>query len=191
MSSFTDGAGHILFPHRLQPTANRGGLTFTEALIAPTPEAHLAPLPSDQFVCRLCTDHAQVAASMILDPIDGMTCAACHYPHPGFSVGPLPVPPNDNTGPDSNGCGTTLTNVPPACATTCHPSHVLPTGIADTITHRPTLFDDSQDFPDFSPEPVWLETDCPKQYVVRALSRSALRMLWHQRLGRINFCRLS
>ncbi|KAI2492876.1 hypothetical protein MHU86_21655 [Fragilaria crotonensis] len=44
MSSFTEGVGHIHFPNKirrsqdiyiiLQPTANRGGLTFTEALIA-------------------------------------------------------------------------------------------------------------------------------------------------------------
>jgi hypothetical protein len=90
MSSFAEGAGHILFPHRLrraqdiyiilQPTASRGGLTFTEALITPTPEAHTAPLPSDHFVRRLCTEHAQAAASTILDPIDGMTCGACHLP---------------------------------------------------------------------------------------------------------------
>ncbi|KAI2512046.1 hypothetical protein MHU86_2334 [Fragilaria crotonensis] len=54
MSSFTESIGHIHFPNRLrssqdiyiilQPTASRGGLTFTEALIAPSPEAHLAPL---------------------------------------------------------------------------------------------------------------------------------------------------
>jgi hypothetical protein len=31
----------------------------------------------------------------------------------------------------------------------------------------------------------------PKSYVVRSLSRSTLRMLWHQRLGHINFRRLS
>jgi hypothetical protein len=86
MSSFVQSPGHILFPHRLrrsqdiyiilQPTAHRGGLTFTEALIAPTPEAHRAPLPSDQFVRRLCTEHTAVTAGAI----DGMTCGACHSP---------------------------------------------------------------------------------------------------------------
>ena len=90
MSSFTDTVGHIHFPHRLrrsqdiyiilQPTADRGGLTFTEALIAPTPAAHLAPLPSNQFVKRLCTEHAPVTAATILDPVDGMTCDTCHSP---------------------------------------------------------------------------------------------------------------
>jgi hypothetical protein len=109
-------------------------LTFTEALIAPTPEAYLVPLPSDQFVRRLCTDHAQVAASTILDPIDGMTCAACHSPRPRFFVGRLPVPPNNNRGLYSNGCGATLANNPPACAAICHPSHVPPADIADTIS---------------------------------------------------------
>jgi hypothetical protein len=54
MSSFTKGTGHIHFPHRLrrsqdiyiilQPTANRGGLTFTEALIAPTPPSRRTTL---------------------------------------------------------------------------------------------------------------------------------------------------
>ena len=90
MSSFTDSIGHIHFPHCLrrsqdiyiilQPTSLRGGLTFTEALIAPTPAAHLAPLPSNQFVQRLCTEHAPVTTATILDPIDGMTCGACHSP---------------------------------------------------------------------------------------------------------------
>ena len=90
MSSFTDSIGHIHFPHRLrrsqdvyiilQPTSLRGGLTFTEALIAPTPAAHLAPLPSNQCVQRLCTEHAPVTTATILDPIDGVTCGACHLP---------------------------------------------------------------------------------------------------------------
>jgi hypothetical protein len=68
MSSFTEGVGHIHFPHRLrrsqdiyiilQPTASRGGLTFTEALIVPTTTAHLEPLPSDPVVRQLCTERA-------------------------------------------------------------------------------------------------------------------------------------
>jgi hypothetical protein len=89
-SSFTESIGHIHFPHRLrrsqdiyitlQPTASRGGLTLTEALIDPTPAAHLLPLPSDLGIRRLCTNHAPVTAATILDPIDGMTCGACHTP---------------------------------------------------------------------------------------------------------------
>jgi len=95
MSSFAEGAGHILFPHRLrraqdiyiilQPTASRGGLTFTEALITPTPEAHTAPHPSDYFVRRLCTEHAQLS-------IDGMTCGACHSPPFRIFGRPVAVP---------------------------------------------------------------------------------------------------
>jgi hypothetical protein len=90
MSSFTESIGHIHFPHRLrrsqdvyitlQPTASRGGLTFTEALIIPTPAAHLSPLPSNLGIQRLCTDHAPVTAATILDPVDGMTCGVCHSP---------------------------------------------------------------------------------------------------------------
>jgi hypothetical protein len=96
---------------------------------------------------------------MILDPIDGMTCGACHSPpRSGFSVGPLPSPPNDNTGLHSNGCATTKTNVPPACAPACNPSHVPPAGVAsleatrETIANRPFIFDDSVQFPEFSPD---------------------------------------
>ena len=90
MSSLPEHTRHILFAHRLrhlqdiyiilQPTANRGGLTFTEALIAPTPEAHIAPLPSNHFVRRLCTEHSPVTAGTILDPVDGMTCGESHSP---------------------------------------------------------------------------------------------------------------
>ncbi|KAI2497765.1 hypothetical protein MHU86_16707 [Fragilaria crotonensis] len=82
----------------LQPTASRGGLTFTEALIAPTAEAHLAPLPSDQVVRKLCTEHAPVTAATILDPIDGMTCDACHSP-PAPNSNVLPASPDGNARP--------------------------------------------------------------------------------------------
>ncbi|KAI2502040.1 hypothetical protein MHU86_12443 [Fragilaria crotonensis] len=108
MSSFSENIGHIHFPHRLrrsqdihiilQPTASRGGLTFTEALIAPTAEAHLAPLPSDQVVRKLCTEHAPVTAATILDPIDGMTCDACHSP-PAPNSNVLPASPDGNARP--------------------------------------------------------------------------------------------
>ncbi|KAI2511191.1 hypothetical protein MHU86_3156 [Fragilaria crotonensis] len=108
MSSFSENIGHIHFPHRLrrsqdihiilQPTASRGGLTFTEALIALTAEAHLAPLPSDQVVRKLCTEHAPVTAATILDPIDGMTCDACHSP-PAPNSNVLPASPDGNARP--------------------------------------------------------------------------------------------
>jgi hypothetical protein len=54
----------------------------------------------------------------------------------------------------------------------------------DIITERPDILDTDEDLPEFSP-------DYPEAYVVRSLSRSALRMLWHQRLGHIYFRRLS
>ena len=132
MSSFTEGAGHIHFPHRLrrsqdiyiilQPTANRGGLTFTEALIAPTAEAHLAPLPSNQTVRKLCTEHAPVTAATILDPIDGMTCSACHLPpDPDFCQARCPFHPTTTQGLTSMGTGwlpkVTTLRFPPSTAT--------------------------------------------------------------------------
>ncbi|KAI2512045.1 hypothetical protein MHU86_2333 [Fragilaria crotonensis] len=54
----------------------------------------------------------------------------------------------------------------------------------DIITERPDILDTDEDLPEFSP-------NHQEAYVVRSLSRSALRMLWHQRLGHINFRRLS
>ncbi|KAI2505294.1 hypothetical protein MHU86_9094 [Fragilaria crotonensis] len=107
MSSFSENIGHIHFPHRLRRSqdihhlATDGkprGLTFTEALIAPTAEAHLAPLPSDQVVRKLCTEHAPVTAATILDPIDGMTCDACHSP-PAPNSNVLPASPDGNARP--------------------------------------------------------------------------------------------
>jgi hypothetical protein len=71
-----------------------------------------------------------------------------------------------------------------------HPSHVPPADVAttddpsDSIAQRPVILDADDNFPEFSPSS--LET-----YTVRSLSRSALHMLWHQRLGHINFRRLS
>ncbi|KAI2492435.1 hypothetical protein MHU86_22115 [Fragilaria crotonensis] len=185
MSSFTESIGHIHFPNRLrssqdiyiilQPTASRGGLTFTEALIAPSPEAHLAPLPSDQVLVRkLCTEHAPATAATILDPTDGMTCTACHSP-PALDppLGLLPVSPDGNARPYIYGYG------------------MAPAGLEfrtidyqDIITERPDILDTDEDLPEFSP-------NHQEAYVVRSLSRSALRMLWHQRLGHINFRRLS
>ena len=91
MSSFVDKAGFIHFPHRLrrcqdvyislQPTSHRGGLTFTDALLIPSPDEHLAPIPSASVVRRLCTEHSPSACpTTFLDATDGMTCHACHTP---------------------------------------------------------------------------------------------------------------
>ncbi len=91
MSSSVDAAGFIHFPHRLrrcqdvyirlQPTSRRGGLTFTDALLVPSPDEHLSPIPSPSVVRRLCTEHSPSARSTdLLDATDGMTCHACHSP---------------------------------------------------------------------------------------------------------------
>jgi hypothetical protein len=92
MSSHLDDPGFIHFPHRLrrcqdtyvslQPTSQRGGLTFTKALILPTDEQHTDPvLPWPTRIHRLCSDHVSgPPASSMLDPTDGMTCQACHEP---------------------------------------------------------------------------------------------------------------
>ncbi|KAI2508393.1 Retrotransposon gag protein [Fragilaria crotonensis] len=180
MSSFTEGVGHIHFPNKirrsqdiyiiLQPTANRGGLTFTEALIAPTPEAHLAPLPSNQVIRKLCTEHALVTAAAILDPVDGMTCEACHSPPADTSARRYIY---------GNGMAAVNQFDPPT------PTSVITTDDSpNLIVQRPELLDAMDPFPEFSPA-------SNEVYTIRSLSRSALRMLWHQRLGHINFRRLS
>ncbi|KAI2490688.1 Reverse transcriptase (RNA-dependent DNA polymerase) [Fragilaria crotonensis] len=180
MSSFTEGVGHIHFPNKirrsqdiyiiLQPTANRGGLTFTEALIAPTPEAHLAPLPSNQVIRKLCTEHAPVTAATILDPVDGMTCEACHSP-----------PADTSARRYIYGNGMAAVNQ----FDTPTPTSVITTDDSpNLIVQRPELLDAMDPFPEFS-------SASNEAYTIRSLSRSALRMLWHQRLGHINFRRLS
>jgi hypothetical protein len=91
MASFCDTAGYIRFPHRLrrcqdifvllQPTNKRGGLTFTEALLVPTPAERSSPLPMTSLINRLCTDHTtHPAPERLLDPTDGMGCHLCHNP---------------------------------------------------------------------------------------------------------------
>ena len=133
---------------------------------------------------------------------------------PGFSSGPLSVPPNDNIRPHTNGYQTPaapflVASPPPISAPTIHPSHEppdcssIPHDPLDPLTCRPTLLDADDQFPEFSSDAVQFAlpalpltpsaTDLPSSaaYLVRALSRSALRMLWHQRLGHINFRRLS
>ena len=101
---------------------------------------------------------------------------------------------------------------PPVCPDMCHPSHVPPADEAtfddspDLLAQRPAILDvDDCGFPEFSHSsaqcPATLDADdrcfpefshsSAETYIVRSLSRSALRMLWHQRLGHINFRRLS
>ncbi|KAI2490986.1 hypothetical protein MHU86_23588 [Fragilaria crotonensis] len=152
MSSFSENIGHIHFPHRLrrsqdihiilQPTASRGGLTFTEALIAPTAEAHLAPLPSDQVVRKLCTEHAPVTAATILDPIDGMTCDACHSP-PAPNSNVLPASPDGNARPYVFGQGMApagLDFIVPVNIDTDRLSHEGHRS-EDLLAQRPTILD--------------------------------------------------
>ncbi len=78
-------------------------------------------------------------------------------PRPGFLLGPLPVSPNDNTGPHSNGFEhrTTVADIlaspphfaTPVCTNLCHPSHVPPADTnapsepPDMIALRPTILD--------------------------------------------------
>ena len=91
MSSHSDASGFIHFPHTLrrsqdvyislQPTSQRGGLTFTKALHLPTDEQHVAPTPPwPTRVSRLCSEHSPKSSPAILDPTDGMTCQICREP---------------------------------------------------------------------------------------------------------------
>ena len=78
----------------------------------------------------------------------------------------------------------------PSYADTCHPSHVPPADATPTndppalIARRPAILDDGDSLPEFP-------SSSSETFVVRSLSRSALRMLWHQRLRHLNFRRLS
>jgi Reverse transcriptase (RNA-dependent DNA polymerase)/GAG-pre-integrase domain len=146
-ANYDDRPGFIRFPTlsvvtatatdvylRIQPTSCRGGLTFTEALIIPSVDEHVAPLPvpvtlPDRYV--LC------------------------------SVRVTPGTP----------CWTFPTEV-----------DISPASLPALPTLQPAL-------PEFGePDNV---VDPPLDLVVRALSRPALRLLWHQRLGHVNFRRLA
>ena len=90
-SSHSDDIGYIHFPHCLrrcqdvyiiiQPTSQRGGLTFTEALVLPTANQHISALPFSMNVFRLCSDHQRVPPlATVANPTDGMFCQACQLP---------------------------------------------------------------------------------------------------------------
>ena len=96
---------------------------------------------------------------------------------PGFLLGPLPVPPDDNTGPYIYGHGMAaadapatpppLTHVDPICVNICHtnhlpPDHEMADDPPDPITQRPTFLDTDDHFPEFS-------SDSPDPYIVRSL----------------------
>ncbi|KAI2491256.1 Reverse transcriptase (RNA-dependent DNA polymerase) [Fragilaria crotonensis] len=179
MSSHSDIAGFIHFPHRLrhsqdvfipiQPISRRGGLTFTEALILPTHEQHIAPIPPwPTAVRRLCSDHSpDPAAPDVLDPTDGMTC-------------PLSGSPSDNNGPRPHGCGAIAENESIVLSS---PQESQANQDPTSTTPDPMIHSDDDTVHSSVSESV--------SYLVRSLSRSALRMLWHQRLGHLNFRRLS
>ena len=136
MSSADDRVGLIRFPHktpsptsadlciRLQPTRLRCGLAFTESLIIPSSDAHVAPLP--------CGPHR-----FIVDTLG-------------------------------------ITN-------------------ASTPAYFPPPSDDRQVLPALLDLPKFRDHDSPfaQVFLVNALGRSALCMLWHQRLGHLNFRKLS
>ena len=83
----------------------------------------------------------------------------------------------DDARPTPNECGTTAADVLPL------PS---PPPLAASITH------DAPEPPHSSPVAIDLSSDpFPEYNIVRSLTRPALRMLWHQRLGHLNFRRLS
>ncbi len=135
MTSADERVGLIRFPNkvpsptsediciRLQPTRLRGGLTFTESLIIPSPDAHIASLP--------CGPHRFVVDTLAL------TSAST----------PDYFPPTSDDRP------------------------VLP-ALVDLLEFH--------------------DSDSPSAlvFLVNALGRSALRMLWHQRLGHLNFRKL-
>ncbi|KAI2507364.1 Reverse transcriptase (RNA-dependent DNA polymerase) [Fragilaria crotonensis] len=134
MHSSEDRIGLIRFPSRasahpsadicisLQPTRLRGGLTFTDALLIPTSDAQVAPLP--------CGPHL-----FVVDPF------------------------------------TTVVAPPPA---------YYPSSCTTTLS--------AMAFPEFLDAPTSV---VEQSFAINALGRSALRMLWHQRLCHLNFRRLS
>ena len=137
MSSAEDRTGLIRFPNktpsstpedicivRLQPARLHGGLTFTESLIIPSPDAHIAVLPCGPY-------------RFVVDTLTLTSASTPNY---------FPPPSGDRP--------------------------VLPALV--------NLLEFRDDYPPFT-----------KIFLVNALGRSALRMLWHQRLGHRNFRKLS
>ena len=105
----------------------------------------------------------------------------------GFSVGPLSGSPSDNNGPQPNGwCGTIAEG--DDSVTSSSPQETVATPGSTVSASDPILKKDSPSL--LTEEYEDLNTPVA-DYVVRSLSRPALRMLWHQRLGHLNFRRLS
>ncbi|KAI2496066.1 retrotransposon [Fragilaria crotonensis] len=102
----------------------------------------------------------------------------------GFSLGLLSALPSDNTRPQElHGCGMI------AADASHHSSPPTPAAPGSPPTSTGEVPDRSRSCPPIPPA-VSLD-DEPQSYTVRSLSRAALRMLWHQRLGHLNFRRLS
>ncbi|KAI2491619.1 hypothetical protein MHU86_22936 [Fragilaria crotonensis] len=178
MSSSVDAAGFIHFPHRLrrcqdvyirlQPTSRRGGLTFTDALLVPSTAEHLSPYHLPRWY--------------------GVSVPSTPRPRPSSAS------PSDDTGPLPNGCGATaadhqILSPPqrPAARVPPDPS-LLSTQLPSDATPNPFPCHESP----LDDAPVLRNTVAdPERLIVRSLNRSALRMLWHQRLGHLNFRRLS
>ena len=112
----------------------------------------------------------------------------------GFSLGPLSGLPSNKNGPQQHGCGaiaendsiilsppqnTTANSTWPACKSNSSTNH-----LASSLMVSGPEIPAEEDLVEVPEKP--LDT-----YLIRSLSRSALRMLWHQRLGHLNFRRLS
>lgn len=112
----------------------------------------------------------------------------------GFSLGPMSASPSDINGPQSHGCGVITADgqlpvpSPPLVTAATANSSIIQSNspssplVGHTMSNTGTNTID--DVCDPNPNGV-------TEYVIRSLSRSALRMLWHQRLGHLNFRRLS
>ena len=122
------------------------------------------------------------------------------YCHPGFLVGPLSGSPSDNNGPQLNGCGTTaeddgIISLSPQETATASPTKtmVLDSNICHNLNSPPmTPCVSCMDGPDFPLEDTCeLDDDSADtngfKLTVHSLSRQALCLLWHQRLGHLNF----
>ena len=114
----------------------------------------------------------------------------------GFSVGPSSDSPSDDNGPNPHRCGVIAAGAssvssPPLSKSAptdsaFSPPNPLPMDDGDppSSTARHMASTSNEIDIDVDPNPF-------PEYLVRSLSRPALRMLWHQRLGHLNFRRLS
>jgi hypothetical protein len=99
--------------------------------------------------------------------------------------------PTDNKGPEQHGCGAIAEDESIILSS---PQETMATSDPTTNTLLdPPEREPVKEGPDTSQTEGKPNEDTPitSNYLVRSLSRSALRMLWHQRLGHLNFRRLS